>query len=116
MRLSVDDLALLTYCLGVAPSPGMGALDQHQVSTPTDVTEPPDIMSVSEWCITLFWVAVHLQSTHDTCDNIGNQLSNPVPKNVIIMPLPVTHWSFIPEIIYLLKDKVKNKVFIIRDD
>ncbi|KAI9530098.1 hypothetical protein NQZ68_004115 [Dissostichus eleginoides] len=24
MRLSVDDLALLTYCLGVAPSPGMG--------------------------------------------------------------------------------------------
>lgn len=45
MRLSVDDLALLTYCLGVAPSPGMGLLDRHQVSTPTDVTEPPDIMS-----------------------------------------------------------------------
>ena len=45
MQLSVDDLALLTYCLGVAPSPGMGLLDRHQVSTPTDVTEPPDIMS-----------------------------------------------------------------------
>lgn len=25
-----------------------GALDLHQVSTPTDVTKPPDIMSVSE--------------------------------------------------------------------
>lgn len=39
--LSVDDLALLTYRLGVAPRPGMGALDRHQVSTPTDVPEPP---------------------------------------------------------------------------
>lgn len=74
-RLSVDDLALLTYCFGAAPSPGMGLWTGTKSLPPQMLPSHQILCQFSEWCITLLWIAARdWKSSNGTRDIRENQL------------------------------------------